>query len=223
MEKLILILVISFAIWIFNLINQSKAKGRVDAGPKRPVGPPRDRRVQNEIDVFLKDIGGGRKIENAQDDDIFIEIVPDEERAVTQQQRRVGRSIQRQRSLQPKPVAETPQAQPPIHQRPGSGIDEREGPGSTDLGGGVRQHVSEHMRDGMVAEHVQQHLTHDVNEGVTQHLGISRRDLKTQQRVEQSPPKVHPIVKLLHNPSGMRQAILLSEVLSPPKGLRRSS
>ena len=142
MDKLILFLVISFVIWIFNLINQNKAKGRVDAGPKRPVGPPRDRRIQNEIDIFLKDIGAGRKIEDAQDDEIFIEIVPDEERIAAQQQR-VGRTFPQHRSLQPQPVTETPEAQAPIRQRPGSGIAEREGPGSIGLGGGVSQHVSE--------------------------------------------------------------------------------
>ena len=223
MDKFILFLVISFAVWIFNLISQNKAKGRVDAGPRRPAGPPRDRRVQNEIDVFLKEIGGGRKIEIAQDDDIFIEIVPEEERIGTQRQRRLGRTFPQQRSLQPQPVTEMPEAQPPVHQRPGSGIAERKGPGSTNLGSDVRQHVSEHMRDGMVAEHVQQHLAHNVNQSVTQHLGTSRRDSKTQQRVDPLPPSPLAIAKLLHNPSGMRQAILLSEILSRPKGLRRSS
>jgi hypothetical protein len=223
MDKLILILVISFAVWIFNLLNQNKAKGRVDAGPGRPAGPPRDRRVQNEIDDFLKEIGGGRKIENARDDDIFIEIVPDDERADAQKQRRVRRALSQQRSLQPQPVPETPAAQPPVHKQLGSGIAERKGPGLTGLGGGVSQHVSEHMRTGMVVEHVQQHLGHDFNQIVKEHLGTSSRDLKTPLRVDSLLDITHEIVKLLHNPSGMRQAILLSEVLSPPKGLRRSS
>ena len=217
----ILFVVIAFASWIFNLLSQNKAKGRVDAGPKQPVGPPRDRRIQSEIDVFLKEIGGGRKIENAQDDEIFIEIVPEEERAGRQRPRR---SIQqRQRSPQPQPVTETPQAEPSIHQLPGSDIAERKGPGSSGLGRNVRKHVSEHMREGMVAEHVQEHLAHDVNKSVRQHLGTSGRDQKTQQQVDHSPKKSHAIVRLLHDPSGMRQAILLSEILSPPKGLRRPS
>ena len=223
MDKIILFIVISFAIWIFNLLSQKKAKGQVDAGPKRPVGPPRDKRVQNEIDVFLKEIGGGRKIQDAQDDEIFIEIVPDEERIAAQQRRRVGRTFPQHRSLQPQPVTETPEAQPPVHQRPGSGIAERKGPGSTDLGRDVSQHVSEHMREGMVEEHVQQHLDHDVNESVTQHLGTRFQTPETQRRVDRLPQRTHAIVELLHNPTGLQQAILLSEVLSPPKGLRRST
>jgi hypothetical protein len=223
MERFILLIVIGFVYWIFQLVSQNKAKGRVDAGPRRPAGPPRDRRIQSEIDDFLNEIGGGRKIEKARDDDIFIEIAPEKERTGTRQPRRPGRSIQRKRSPQPQPVTEPPPADPPVHQRPGSGISERKSPGSTGLGRGVRKHVSEHMREGMVAEHVQEHLAHDVNKSVRQHLGTSFQDQKTQQQVDQSPTTAHAIVKLLYEPSGMRQAIFLSEILSRPKGLRKSS
>ena len=99
---------------------------------------------------------------------------------------------------------------------------------SSQLGGDVRSHVSEHMEAGRITEHVATHLDHDVTEGVQQHLGAfggddAERFEIIDQRRQQTSATARQIVDLLRDPNGVRQAILISEILSPPKGSRRRS
>ena len=82
------------------------------------------------------------------------------------------------------------------------------------------------MEEGRISGHVATHLDHGVSQEVQQHLGefggedAERFALIERQR-EQTSAGARQIVNLLRDPNGVRQAILINEILSPPKGSRR--
>jgi len=75
------------------------------------------------------------------------------------------------------------------------------------IGSGVRSQQLGHRVDDAVAL--------DIASGVEKDLGA--RALSG----EATPQPVHPLVRVLRDPNGIRQAILLNEILQRPKSLRR--
>ena len=79
------------------------------------------------------------------------------------------------------------------------------------------------MRRGRIAQGVEEHLSHDVDKSVMQHLGTfggrePRQAAKPRQDMLAGPSA---IVELLKSRHGIRQAVILSEILSRPKTRRR--
>ena len=201
-------------VWIVNLINAQNPppgpKGRPPGGP-RPV--PRDRKVQNEIEQFLREAMGQRPAAGQPP-----QAAPAE------------RPAPRRRPVTPKRVPQTtpPAAKVPVaqraeapRQRPGEGISQRETLASRGLGGNVLSHVQEHMAERM-DDQVGRHLPHSVNQNVTDHLGsFSAQDRDTRVGVRPSHPLASGLLRELRRPESMRRAIVVREILAPPKALRR--
>ena len=92
--------------------------------------------------------------------------------------------------------------------------------GSNRLGSGVEQSVDRHMHDHSVAEHVSEDLDGGIGDfepakeraaAPTTHkhtANIARRE------------ETRKLIQRLRNPVGVRQAILISEILNPCRGLR---
>ncbi len=87
---------------------------------------------------------------------------------------------------------------------------------SSNLGAGVRQHVAEHLVAGQVTANAQQHIGHRIEASVTHDLGTSSSNLHLER-----PAAVHPLYTLLAQPGGMRQAMLVHELLQKPRALRK--
>lgn len=93
-------------------------------------------------------------------------------------------------------------------------------------GSGVGSHV-----DSFIGDHVKSHIGHqikesvknDVSDQVRNHLGErSNTDATAAAATAHGSVAAADILAALRNPAGVRQAILMSEILSKPKALRRS-
>lgn len=184
------ILIISFLGWLVNLANE-KAKPP-QAGPAGPRPRPREQKMRNEIDIFLREVGAGRKNE----DEVAVEVVPEDE-------------IRRRQ-----PLADSRASLSDARE---SNLGEIGRPVLSDLGSGVRDHLSEHQAE-RVEQLVRQDLAPRVEPAVA--LGLARSAGAAAERGEGRLRRQN-IVELLHDPVGVRQAILVSEILSPPLARRR--
>jgi hypothetical protein len=90
---------------------------------------------------------------------------------------------------------------------------------SSNLGSGLRSHVSTYMQTDRVAAEVQQDLKSRIAEDVRTDLGPSTMMTNIAATVASAP--VHPLISLLRDPKGVRQAIALQEILQKPRSMRR--
>ena len=221
----IIVIAFMFINWIMNLAsgktNQSQRVGRHAQAPR-----PREGRLQGEIDVFLEQVRGKSVPHKAAKGTVDepLEIVEVEELRHLVRPRRLKQFENNELQLV------TDERQQP-KRKPGVRIAERQGPGSQDLGDSLRQHVASRMKEGRVASHVQQHLDHDVDQSVLEHLGsfsaekqtvFAEKQTVTVPRISAGSASITPsgIVRLLRDPVGIRQAGLVSEVLRRPRPLR---
>ena len=200
---------------IMNLISKQNKPAPAARGRRRQ--PPRrdgDDQLQSEIDSFLQEVGGGRPRERV--DEVAIEIVPDEERSVRRRHR-------------PRP---RPQSRPP--QQPSAPVEREElserhltsSIRTRTIGRGLREHVAEYMADDHIDERVEQDMDHSVGSDWATHgelVATGAGDVEFAPPPGGAPPggaalvTTDEIVNLLRNPATIRQAILVSEILSPPK------
>jgi len=215
---------------LVGLVNWFK-KLNQPAPPQRGVPPRRPRpaagdRLSSEIEIFLQEVAGKKPARDAEPEEVPIEIVSTEKRrqSSTRPQRRPqgGSSSKKRprpatRARVPKPAAVTPRS------RPGENIAGRTELEARKLDSKVEEHLSEYMQAGRLAERTEERIGHQVGDRVAEHLGTfggAEPDwLQTVVTGESSSP-AQRIVKLLRDPVGIRQAILINEILSPPKTRR---
>ncbi len=216
-------LLISFIGWIMNLINSQNPPPQ----PNRPPQPPqpRNRKVQTEIEDFLQQAMGRRspqpqRPQPGQGDSGGIEIIEPQ-----QQRRPPSRRSPQKASAGPLPNATAGGAEPAA--RPGDNIASRRSVASSDLGKGVRSHLQQHMQP-RVGQEAEQHLPHDVETSIAQHLGQfraadsdTRRGVAPQIRSRAAVKGADHLIADLRKRGGMRRAIILQEVLSKPRALRK--
>lgn len=207
-----LIPLIAFIGWIIAQFARAKAK------PAAGGGVQRGQQVQNEIDRFLREVGGGGQAPRQPPRAEPIEIdkpvqaeAPIEIVEVESVPPRLRPALSKPRATEPAAAGEPG--------RPGGRITQRHIPGSRETGSSVREHVAEHMQAGRVAKQVERDLGHRVEDSVDDHLGqfTGESAVEVVRRVGVRPDE---LVRLLGTPSGLRQAILAHEILSPPKSRR---
>ena len=218
----VVFLVVMFLGWIMNLLSKQKKLPLPVRGRRRqPLRRAGDDQLQSEIDNFLQEVGGGRPRERVEE--VAIEIVADEDRSP----RRKRRPQQRPQSL-PSEQPPTPMKSTPVESKSGR-LSERHmksSIGSQRLGSGLREHVADHMADDHIDDLVEQDLDHSVGSDWATHgerLGTGAGDVEFAQPAgETTLAQVtsQEIVNLLRNPATIRQAIIISEILSPPKSRR---
>ena len=195
-------IVISFIGWVINQVNAQNKP------PARRGRPQRgNRRVQEEIDDFLREATGNRKPGGRVLSADEIEIV-DESQA-----------------RRPPPRRPAP-TRPSTRQKPGSNVSNRHLSGHEELGSSVRDHVRTHM-DERVSAGAEEHLAHDVDQHVSQHLGAFSAGMPTSSgRTAQSEtrrrrnPRTTALLAALRTPVGVRNAVLMQEILGRPRSLR---
>lgn len=234
--------ILAFISWISRQI--AAAREKAPPPPRRSRRNPNDP-LRNEVQMFLEEVDA--KPRNR--DDVLIEVVPDDEvvrrqRQRPQPQRRPpgsgrppqgspGTSVQGTRPTgarptaqpnAPRPAAGTAARTPPPlpaksseRQRPGGQIQPQAASGTSALGGGVRSHLQEYM-GGRIDQQVKEHLAGGVDKSVSQHLGA--QGAVPQEQASTGPE--HPIVRILRSPGGAKQAVMISEILVPKYGRRRS-
>jgi len=104
-----------------------------------------------------------------------------------------------------------------------STVERRPARDSNRLESGIPSHLAD-STENRISHQVEDYLKHDVNERVTEQLGsFSGGDtaLSTATPLRRtSPAGARKIVDLLRDPVGIRQAIVINELLSRPKALR---
>lgn len=201
--KLIVFVVIIGFSAIQSLIKaaQDKARQQNAGGQNRQaeVGVPnRKAQVQNEIEAFLRDATGGDKREQ------------------TESMQARERRDKRRRQLEAK--REAAQRKKAEEQRKAKAK-----PRSS-----VQSSIGSHV-DQYIGKHVDEYLDHDVDEyvdativdSVDKNLGNRGTEMPGSTRPKKPPKAAASIAALLRNPDGVRDAILVNEVLSRPRIFRK--
>lgn len=208
----VIFLVVTILGWLINLVARKQKPPPPVRGqqPRRPA-PPRDERLSSEIEIFLEQVTGKKRAKPA----------PRASAPRTSQQRRPQRKSSQEAPRQAKRRSDEQRRREREQRKPKTA--DRTLDDSEKLGSGVRSNLAEHMEEGRVAQEVEQHVAHDVNQGVRERLGVFDVDASTDDSARSSSETVKQVVRMLRNPVTVRQAILISEILSPPKGSRRRS
>jgi hypothetical protein len=195
-----------------------------------PATAKKDNPFRNEIEAFLEEVGKrraagerpGRPPIERGPRDAGPTRTPPSQRSEPPRKAMVLRPLasggDREKSEPPKPVV----APSGPSGRPGNDIAGRKAPGTEDLGKQMRTHLAQYLDSSRLATQTQNDLGNSVQRTVRQHLGDSMTaGDATPKAAAQSEGNV--IAALLRNPSQVRSAIVVNEILGPPKGLRRRS
>jgi len=185
------VVVISFLSW---LVKQLKG----DGAAQPPAGRPADKPLRSEIEVFLKELTKGQ---------------PEPVRKPPAPPPRKPATVAKAKSDKPRKArpAEPPSTGRP---KPGSRLVEQH-LATSQLGQGVRAHVTGYMTPDRVTAEAQQFIGHRIDAAVQSDLGQGG----TPSQFGGRPP--HPFLALMSQPGGMRQALVLNEILQKPQALRR--
>ncbi len=216
---------ISIGAAIVNAMSSKKEPPR-----KNPAGRPKDARVRQEIEAFLEQQSGGRKPPP-------VELGPDDIELVEEPRRRPSpvvkptkkpKSTQRQVAQAPRAVAPPKPAVRPVPRAsalPTQVTKRGESPvGSTDLGGGLREHVKAAMaeRVAVQAQRDLPHLASTIGQKVREDLGApDTKTFSVSGKTDAVRSGASPLVLMLQNPKTARQAVLMSEIMGRPKALRK--
>jgi len=203
------VVVIIFLSWIVNLIGgQKKAQAPKARGQQNRPRPGQER-LQNEIEVFLQEVQGRKKPENKPVAQAPPELPPRQPEARPKRSRQPQQRKRPSTAQRPKKPA---RSKAPLAQSPAS--TEIKNP---ELGTGVGGLKDRHL-DSKIDQSVSEHMTH------LDHLepGIAPAN-RAAASGERSNAASQQIGNLLRDPAGVRQAILLNEILSRPVGMRPRS
>ena len=183
--------------WIANKVKEAGgAAGGVGADVQDAAAGNDAGRVQAEIDRFLQQVRGGvgQAAENA-----------------------VERPVEpaRQPARQPEPQA--------ARSAESEGLSKRHVIGDRHIDTDVDDHVFAHLPKGRVADLVEEDLGHEVERSVSSHMGSAfDTDVEPAENWEDggSGLTAEALVGLLSRPEGIRQAVVVQEILSRPKGRR---
>ena len=203
--------------------------GKKEPPRKNPGGRPKDQRVRQEIEEFLDQQSGGRKPPP-------IELGPNDIELVEEPPRRrppspVVKPTRNPKSA-PKPavpasrVAAPPKPPAPrASAKPTQVTKRHESPvGSTDMGGGLREHVKNAMaeRVAVQAQRDLPHLASTMGQKVREDLGApDTKTFSVSGKTDAVRSGASPLVLMLQNPKTARQAVLMSEIMARPKALRK--
>ncbi|HEX6986018.1 MAG TPA: hypothetical protein VF170_11615 [Planctomycetaceae bacterium] len=249
----IAVLVIAFIGWLVQIVGQ--AKGPQPPGPAnrprpvaqrppgpRPGGPPdrpqprRDERLQSEIDAFLREVAGGRRPKR-EEEEVAIEIIPDEELPDEEPRRLAPRGGQffppSEATVPPitaapaSPTAAAPtgqlsewdREQQRRRERLLSTLSERHLE-ATPLGQDLRRHVEQTMAESL--------RLRQEKEQAERRLAEARAEIRAMRAEAVAGPAGAPasaaagrsrFAALLKNRRTVKDAIVINEILGRPRGL----
>ncbi len=207
------IFVLSILGWLVNVIKgeEGAPKGR----PPRPANAG-GKDLRAEIQDFLDELTVTRNPQvrpapkKETDEDIV--IIEDEP------PRRPVRAAKPEKPRKKgKPTPAQPIPPSPKASRPVTKLVQQHLPTSR-LGAGVQEHVAAHMAEGHVAAEAQHFIGNRVAEAVQQDLGAATAAKGAVPGL--SVAVLHPALKFIAQPGTLRDAIILSEILQPPRSLR---
>jgi hypothetical protein len=233
--SMIQVVVIFAAVLIVSLLRKiaeernkaARSKSTKPQGPSAsPSAPPkRDNQFRNEIEAFLDEVGRRRSPSDPQrpaaqrgptpPETLKVRPIPKAEPA-----KGATKSQADSRGKVPGGKSGAPVGPP---QKPGAEIASRKSPVSADLGGHVRTHLKQYLDPNRLSQQVQADVGNAVEKRVRERLGETMTHGTNDGDQVVLTIADHPVVALVRNSTGMRTAIMVNEILGPPKGLRRKS
>lgn len=200
--------------WLFKLATGQTQKGPPVPNRPRPPARPRDENLQDEIDIFIQEVGPKKATRRPP--------------AATGRPPATAKPGTAGPKPQPQPAkTSAPATRPaPRRVRPGEEISSRRMPDTEQsMGAGVKQHLSQHMAE-RVSKEAAAYLQPKVEQSVTEHLGRSTTAGVAQLTVPAPATAVSRnamhsgggFTELFQNPTSLRQAMVISLILSPPPG-----
>lgn len=218
MEKLIIVIVFFAFSMIRGLMKSGKEKAEKEARLAQRGDPNRKQRVQGEIDAFLSEVSGGGN-EDRSGQQKSQRRRERGERTQESKQRAQRDQQEMQRQLKIKQKREATRARRKAESQAATAPDRQ-------LGSGISAHVDEY-----ITQHVEEHIDDDIEEyveativdSVESHLGTRRSQMPEQTRVRsrKRSAAAKSVVAMLKDPAGVRNAILINEILAPPRALRK--
>lgn len=217
----LLFLVIAIVSWLWNVFNGNQ---NAPAAGRRPQPQPGGKKIENELQAeinrFLKNVMGQKQ--NQEEELEVLVVAEEDEKPRRQKPRSKAEAAKRKNAAaQPKPEG----SEGPGEARPGGRIAQRKGPGSANLGSGVRQHLAEHMQEGRVLQHAQSHLAHGVAEKVQQDLGtftgVNPAGAAATVTTARQTATALSVAKLMRDPASLKEAFVLNLILTRPTFSKR--
>lgn len=189
------VLVISFLSWFVNVI-----KGNTPDGVPKSKSKPQSGR--SEIEALLQQLSGEKP-------------KPKPERRESQKPERRDSSQSRPPSPQDRGKNKSKLPVPrPSTSRPTPRVADTH-LGNSNLGSDVRSHRLGNRVEATVKQDITSSVQQDIQDAVQRDLGNGMAALPVREKA------VHPLVSVLRDPNGVRQAVLLNEILQSPRGKRR--
>lgn len=208
MKLLFIIVFFAFSI-IRGMIKSATEKAEKERRLAQRGDPNRKQRVQGEIDAFLSEVSGGGQRKQEPRGQKSLEKKQQAQRDQQEHQRQ-QQIRQKRESIRARRQAESQAATAPTR-RVGSGVSEH-------VDQYINQHVHEHL-DSDVEEYVEATIV----DSVDAHLGTRQSQMPEQTRSSSSRNSgaAKAVVALLRDPVGIRNAIVVNEILAKPRSLRK--
>lgn len=232
--KILIFVVATLLLSILRRVAEAREKAmrannpqKTPPAPQVSAAPKKDNPFRNEIEAFLEEVGKrraagerlGRPVVDRGASEPGLPKAPQSQRLEPPRKpvvlRPVGTS-ERDRPEPPKTVVVAPGLA-----RPGEEIAARKAPGSEDLGKQIRTHVAQYLDASRMTTQTQNVTGNSVDRAVRRHLGEPLAAGVAEPAQSPSPNEGNAIVALLRNPRSVRNAVVVNEILGPPKGLRR--
>lgn len=205
----VIVLIIAFLGWIMNFISNKNKEAQQTTERHSPRQPAqRNERREDDVEMFLEEVNERRQ--------------PRQSR-LKEQRNQTG-----QPASVPAPVSQrTPPR--PLVQKPEEAVLELV---ETELGAGVRQHLQQYMTPNRIDQGVKQHMASSqelgrgVQQSVAEHLkgnippGRQAALMQAALALSGKGSSRAGVIAMLKNPQAVKQAILINEILSPPKARR---
>jgi hypothetical protein len=237
--KVLVIVVIVIVTTIVRKLNEAREvaerKKAQSARPQTPPPPRRENQFRNEIEAFLDEVGKRRANFDAsqragaeRNADAVTPLrarpLPRPEPPKPSQPPLATRAAE----LPSRAKSDMPKSAPPLvaplagPARPGAELAARKAPVSANMGGQVRAHLAQYLDPGRMSQTVRSDLGNAVERSLVQHLGETvTRGADDPKQAASTQSATPPLAVLLRDPAGARTAIVMNEILGPPKGLRR--
>lgn len=213
----VIIFVIAFISWVVNLIKQSQEAGGNQQGPRRPARPPqnRNRDVQGEIDEFLTQ-SRRRPSDNVVSEEEIEVVSSPKQRRRPPRRRKSRQEVWEEQTAKKQQQPQRPQPpQPQQASRPGESLSQR--------------HLDTQRNQSAppLQQTIAKELPHSIDESVAAHLKqfaaaapTSSGERAMAMTTNRPTTKASIAGKLLKSQNSIRDAIILNEILSPPKARR---
>lgn len=223
----IVFFLIAFVGWVINLVNQNQEQKKPPRRrPPNQAGQRRKKAVQNEIDQFLGQARRNSGQRPATDVDDVEVIAPPSERRAPPRRRRTREEVWEKQtgaapSKKPKPAS-------PSQKPKGRGLASRH----LETRESQAKKSAEKPRTpkpiSSIAKNVENDLPHAVDASVAAHLSkftaespTSAGQIGIARTTTNRRTKGSVLGKLLQSKESVRNAVILNEVLSPPKSMRK--